>query len=143
MKRISILVAIVCALSIAATASAAKSKYTGEIKPSGELSFTLKSKNGQANVLKLRWEQLPVRCGGTPQTSSGMLNFAVRVVDKSFKARAVLGNPNKPKAEAKVAGDIKRKNASGRITLSGTNLPLDDGGSADCSSGKLRWDASR
>ena len=143
MKKLSILAVVVCMLSVAATAQAGKSKYAGPIDPAGEIAFTLKTTQSKANILKLRWNALPVTCAGAAETTSGTLSFAVPVRNKAFKARAVIGSSDKPEAEAKIAGQLSGKNASGTISLSGSALPVDSGGTADCSSGRLKWTASR
>lgn len=143
MRRLLILAVVALSLSLAATAAAGKSKYAGDIDPSGEIAFTLKKKNSKVAVLKLRWSALPVNCGGTADTTSGGLSFAVPVVKKAFKARAVLGKPSKPEAKARIDGKLAGKKASGKITLEGSKLPLDSGGSGDCRSGKLDWSAAK
>lgn len=142
MKRLSILVGIACMLVTAASAMAATRKYSGPIAPSGTLSFNLKSANGQKEILKLSWEDLPVNCAGGPNVSSGGLSFAVPLIKKGFKARAVLGNPDNPRAEAKIDGRVTARKASGTISLQGSKLPI-PGGADDCQSGKLTWTATR
>ena len=144
MSKLSMLV-VVCALALAATASAGTSRYRGEVDPSGRLKFKLDKDAGKRRVLDLKWTAVPVDCGARKLASSGRLVFRVPVKRSgAFHAEAVLGDKDEPDAKAEIRGTIDGRDARGRIALSGTKLPIDgrDSG-ADCASGKLGWTASR
>ncbi|MBA2522720.1 MAG: hypothetical protein H0V25_05250, partial [Solirubrobacterales bacterium] len=99
--------------------------------------------DGKQKVAKVAWTAIPVDCGGQVRATSGSLTYKVRVKKHEFSAKAVLGDPDNPKAKANIHGTLSGKTAAGRISLSGTELPLDQGNSSDCRSGKLSWSASR
>ena len=142
-KTITICIVACVALLAPAGANASKSSYSGSVEPAGTISFKLKSKNGEKNVAKLSWRDLPVDCAGTPKTSDGGLSFAVPVKNSGFKASAVLGKKDAPKARAVIKGKFIGKTASGTIEISGSKLPTNDGNSGKCASGELDWNASR
>lgn len=143
MRKPLIAVIAACAvLLVPSAANAAKSKYAGSIKPSGSISFTVKEKHDEQSVVKLAWKDMPVDCSGDPQTSDGGLSFEVPVKKHKFKARAVLGSGKHPDARAVITGKLKGHNASGKIELSGTKLPTNDGNTGNCASKNLKWKAS-
>ncbi len=145
MKRTMVAMIATCAVLLVPTvANAAKTRYKGDIAPAGKLSFTLKEKKstGAKSVIKLVWKGLPVSCKGGDQTSDGGLTYAVPVKQRSFKARAVLGDNAHPDARAVIKGKFKGKNASGTIEVSGTKLPTNDDSTGNCQSdGPLSWKA--
>lgn len=145
MKKLGVLAIVVCAVAVAATATAGTSKYRGTIDPSGRLSFKLEKKRGKQRVINLVWASLPVTCkGGKAATTGGHLNYRVAVRNGVFHASAFLGNEKNPNAEADVRGKIKGRKASGRITVDGRKLPIAGSSKgAKCASGKLKWTAAR
>lgn len=142
-KTITICIVACVALLAPAAANASKKSYSGSVEPSGTLSFKLKSKNGNKDVVKLAWRDLPVDCSGEAKTSDGGLSFEVPIKNDGFKAIAVLGSKDDPEARAVIIGSFKGRSADGTIELSGSKLPTNDGNSGNCRSGKLDWKASR
>ena len=145
MRRTTIgCVAACLAMLVPAVADASKRDYAGKIDPSGTVSFTLRKKDGQRDVLRFAWQELPVNCNGKPRTTYGKLDFKIEVEDRRFKARGVLGDPDKPDARAVVKGELKgRRRAVGTIEVDGSELPTNDGETRNCESGVLDWKASR
>lgn len=148
MNRITVTatcIAVCAALLLPSAALAKKKDYLGAVQPSGEIAMTLKkSKSGKKSILNLDWDQVPVTCkGGTQKTSSGAFTFKVPVKQNEFTGRGVLGNPNNPDARAVIKGKIKTaKKIKGNIRLDGKKLPVDQGGTDNCDSERLRWKAT-
>ena len=145
MRRTTIgCIAACLAMLVPTVADASKRDYAGKIDPSGTVSFTLRKKDGQRDVLRFAWDQLPVQCNSKPYSTDGKLSFAIEVKDRKFKARAVLGDPDKPDARAVIKGKLKgKRRAVGTIEVDGSKLPTNDGETRNCESGLLDWKASR
>jgi hypothetical protein len=145
MRRTTIGCIVAClAMLVPTVADASKRDYAGKIDPSGTVSFTLRKKDGQRDILQFAWQELPVKCNGKPYTTTGRLDFAIEVRDRKFKARGVLGDHDKPKARAVVKGKLKgKRRAVGTIEVDGSRLPTNDNENRNCESGLLDWKASR
>src|SRR6478752_1520124 len=104
---------VASALALATPAAAKTLDFQGSIGPSGAISFSLKGSKTKGKVVDLKWYRLPVKCGGSHDTSAGALNYSVPVEKGKFSADAVLGNPNRPKAEAIITGKLNGDKAHG------------------------------
>ncbi len=141
-KKLSVVAVAGCVLCLAAPANADQTiKYKGKADPDGRVSFKLLKGGGMKQVDSFKWAKIPVDCGGKgEQTTSNKLGFAVKVkADKTFTAKAVLGPADDPAAKVKVEGTVKGKEAFGGIHIRGKQLPLDNGKTGDCKSGRIDW----
>lgn len=130
-----------CALAFAGSAEAKTLDFSGPIGPSGAISFSVKGNGDRAKVQNLEWFRIEVDCKGGDDTSTGALNYDVEVNDGKFSADAVLGNPERPKAEAIIKGKINGDRSHGSIIVRGSRVPISEG-NGDCDSGKHPWNAA-
>ena len=143
MKKIAMF-AVVGAVTLApAVASAGGRSYDGAFATGGELHFkVVKSQDGK-KVINYRFERFVLNCEGGPNTTTGDLSFSVRVRDNKFSTRAVLGNPNSPRATLNLQGKLNPNGAEGTMKIEGRKVPTDTGPNSDaCSSPKTAWTAS-
>ena len=132
------------ALIAPATVGAATKSYNGTFVPGGTLSFDLKKTNKGKKILDYTFFGFPVQCKSGPETTSGHLNFAVKVKHNRFEANA---QSNEPGAESKLTLIGKLKNggqAEGTLKVQGKDVKIDDppGARKNCSSPKTAWTAS-
>ena len=126
-----------------AIADAGGRSYDGTFETGGELHFkVVKSDNGK-KVINYRFERFALNCEGGPNTTTDGLSFSVRVRDNKFSTRAVLGNPDNPRATLNLQGKLLPNGAEGTMKIEGRKVPTDTGPNSDaCSSPKTAWTAS-
>jgi hypothetical protein len=135
-------VAVALGAPAAIGAGQGKKKYFGGFESSGALSFVVKKTEGGKRVFNFKWEDFPLDCKGTPETSSSNLSFSVKVENKKFETRAV-DNQQDPGALLKLKGQLVGKSAAnGSMSIEGKDVPVDSGGKKSCESGKVGWGAS-
>lgn len=145
-KKFSVVAVAGCVLALAAPATADQTiKFKGKADPGGRVSFKLEKGGGKKKIENFKWAKIPVDCGGKGnQTTSNKLGFAVKVKpDKTFSTTAVLGSADKPDAKVKIEGTVAGKKAKGTMHIRGKALPLDNGKTGDCKSGRVDWGAQR
>ncbi len=139
--RKTLIIGLVVALLVPATAVAATTTYEGGIKGDQESSVKLKVKRGEGNsqVKAFVAKDFLISCRSTDaRLASAEITGLVRVTDKGrFEVTGSSGEQR-----LAVTGRlIGRRNAKGTVRYSGPTVV--DGESQECDSGKLDWRASR
>lgn len=146
--RKGLAVAAVAAVALAAPGSAGagqgKKKYSGVFESGGTMSFVVKKTASGKKVFNFNWQNFPLNCNGTLETSSDGLSFAVRVKDQQFRTRAAdvdaQGNVD---ALLRLKGQLEgRVKASGTMSIEGRDVRVDGGGRKKCDSGRVNWEAT-
>jgi hypothetical protein len=146
-KRLLVCLLLALALAVPAQASARQREYDGTITPSAELGFKLKFKKGEKPKVKgFTFSDVPITCGGVPNTTFGKITGGLKVRKKRFGAQLVndAGTSN-----LHVAGTVSKSGSIGTIRVFGDGVPLQDPPTdppvtgTDCETGVLDWTASR
>jgi len=139
-----VIAALALAVPMADGAAPAK-RYQGSFEPGGTLSFKVKKRNGNKKVVRFKFQAFPLDCSGEPKTTSGYLDFAMRVNRKNrFRAKAIRGTASAPKASLKLRGKlVGARNARGTMQVEGSSVLVDPSGSAACASPRTKWSAKR
>ncbi len=139
MKRIIVPVVVAIALALPAQAVAKTKTYTGKADPSGDVVFKLKKKKHKKPKVKdFTFLSVPITCAEGTATTSGKLNFSVKVKNGDFTAVG-----ERADGSASVFGHVSGGNASGTLQVLGA-APIDnDGTGTNCDTGKLSWSATK
>ncbi|MGH2992430.1 MAG: hypothetical protein ACRDL1_02710 [Solirubrobacterales bacterium] len=143
MKRILVPLALVVALALPVQAAAGTRHYSGAVDPAGTVDFDVKKKRkqGKGKVKKVKdfaFLQVPINCVTGAATTSGHLNFGMKIEQGRFKASGIFGGSN-----LRVKGTVSGGGSTGTIRVFG-NVPLDDESvGVDCDTGVLDWSAAR
>ena len=139
--RKTLIIGLVAALLVAATAVAATNTYEGGIKGDQKSSVTLKVKRGKGNpqVKAFVAKDFLISCRSTEaRLESAEITGLVQVTDKGrFRVTGSSG-----RQDLEVTGKlIGKQNAKGTVHYSGPTEV--DGQNQNCDSGRLDWRASR
>jgi hypothetical protein len=145
MKRILVPLVLVVAIALPVQAAAGTRHYSGAVDPAGTVDFDVKKKRkkgkGKGKVKKVKdfaFLQVPIKCVTGAATTSGHLNFGMKIERGQFKGSGIFGGSN-----LRVKGTVSRGGSTGTIRVFG-NVPLDDESvGVDCDTGVLDWSAAR
>ena len=144
MKKYAIAsLAMVIAVAVPTAVSAAAKQYQGPINGGGTVEFAIKRTDNGKKLVKWIWRDMPAACNSGAEEVSGSISFKVRVKNGKFELDAIQGTPQNPTARMTAEGDVGRNNADGTIRVHGSAVPIDDGGTANCDTGKETWTASK
>jgi hypothetical protein len=137
-------IAAVFALALPVTVSAAAKKYEGTVANGGTLEFSIKKTNHGKKLVKWIWRDIPADCDSGPEEVSGEISFKAKVKHNKFELDAIQSTPQDPvTARMTAEGHVNGDNVSGEIRVHGSDVALDEGGTADCDTGTEDWSASK
>jgi hypothetical protein len=126
------------ALVLPAQAAAKTKRYSGTVSPSGTIAFKVVQKKHSKNkrVTSFRFAGVPLTCTDGAHTSSGVVDFPVKLKEGRFKIVAI---SNVTGASLEIHGNLR----NGTIELAG-DVAIDPiGTGSTCTSGVLSWTAHR
>lgn len=127
-------------------ALAGGAKYEGDFSGAGQLSFLVEKREAGKKVVRFKFRDLVVNCGGVPKLTAGKITFAISVTNQKFETQAVVGNdPNNPKSKLVLKGELNQNKANGTLRVFGSavNVGGDPPERDECDSGTVDWDAKR
>jgi hypothetical protein len=146
------LLALLGAMALAASASAATTAYSGAFHGSGKLRFrALKTRHKdeiRGNSKRgFSFTDFPLRtCAHGPNSEDGFIGFPIKVRHGKFKAIGLKGNRQHPSAKLVLRGRFthRRRQAQGTMRVSGSAVKVNDranGAHDRCDSGVVHWTA--
>jgi hypothetical protein len=138
LRKVLVTAVLAIALVLPAQAAAKTRRYSGTVSPSGTIAFKVVQKNHSKlkRVTRFRFANVPLTCADGAHTSSGVVDFPVKLKGRRFKIVAV---SNVTGATLAIHGNLR----TGTIQLAG-NVAVDPSGTGTgCMSGVLSWTAHR